>query len=308
MKALVILYPGAGKGDSHEAVREALDRHFTASGIEFEVHEQVKGDKPGEIVRARLRDGFDLVVAAGGDGTVSGVVDGLCGSSIPLGIIPTGTGNLIAREFDIPTDVDEAVALIAGKPRSLRIDAMKIGKHAYVLNAGVGIGAAVIAGTTRTSKRRFGRIAYFATALKVFRLGPRPLDVTVDGYTRKVRAVEVSISNCGILARKLYPKGPEIRSDDGHVDLWILGMRSFFDYALYLLGIVFGWRAKAEFLIASKGVSIVSRVPLPAQADGDIIGTTPLELEVLPGAVTVLVPGETDQASPQEPKDPAIVR
>ena len=298
MKALVILYPDAGKGDSHEAVREALERDFTASRIEFEIHELVKGDKPGKIVRARLRDGFDLVVAAGGDGTVSGIVDGLCGSPIPLGIIPTGTGNLIAREFGIPTDVDKAVALIAGKPRPLRIDAMKIGEHAYVLNAGVGIGAAIIAGTTRTNKRRFGRIAYAATALKVFHLGPRPLDVTIDGKTHRVRAVEVAISNCGILARKLYPKGPEIRSDDGQVDVWILGMRSFFDYVLYLLGIVFGWRAKAQFLIARKRVSIVSHVPLPAQGDGDIIGTTPLELEVLPGAVTVLVPEEPDQATP----------
>lgn len=290
MKALVIMYPGAGKGDSSEAVREALGRHFTASHIAFQIHEPVKGDNPGEIVRTRLREGFDLVVAAGGDGTVSGVVDGLYGSSVPLGIIPTGTGNLIAREFGIPTDIAAAVALIAGAPRSMRIDVMRIGKRAYILNAGVGIGAAVIAGTTRKNKRRFGRLAYLATALKIFRLGPRPLDVTVDGKSYQVRAVEVAISNCGILARVLYPKGPDIRSDDGHLDVWILGMRTFLDYVRYLLGIAIGRRAKAQFLVAQKSISIVSRVPLPAQADGDIIGTTPLEVELLPGALTVLVP------------------
>ena len=285
-----MVQPGAGKGDTHDAVREALARHFTAAGIEFEVHEKHKEDKPGEIVRARLRDGFDLVVVAGGDGTVSGVFDGLHGSSIPLGIIPTGTGNLIAREFGIPTEVDQAVALIAGTPRSLRIDAMRIGKRVYVLNAGVGISAAVIAGTSGKSKRRFGRIAYFATAFKIFRFLPRPLEVTVDGKTRKYRAVEVAISNCGILAKMMYPKGPEIRTDDGRLDVWILSMNSFLDYVRYLLGIVFGWSAKAQFFIAEKGVAITSRVPLPAQADGDIIGTTPLEVEVLAGALTVLVP------------------
>jgi YegS/Rv2252/BmrU family lipid kinase len=290
MKAFVITQPGAGKGDADGAVREALNRHFNASGIEFEVYEKRSEDDPGKIVRARLRDGFDLVVVAGGDGTVSGVVDGLYGSSIPLGIIPTGTGNLIAREFGIPTEVDDAVALIAGTPRSLRIDAMRIGERAYLLNAGVGISAAVIAGTTGKSKRRLGRIAYFVTAFRIFKFLPHPIDVTVDGTTRKYRAVEVAISNCGILAKTMYPKGPDIRSDDGHIDVWILSMRTFVDYFWYLLGIIFGWRAKAQFLTAEKKVAVASRTPLVTQADGDIIGTTPLVVEVLPGALTVLVP------------------
>jgi YegS/Rv2252/BmrU family lipid kinase len=289
MKALVILSSHAGKGDDG-AAREAITRHFTAAHIEFEIYETRKNDKLGEVVRGRLGDGFDLVVAAGGDGTVSSVFDGLYGSSIPLGIIPTGTGNLIARELNIPTEVDEAVALITDVPRSMRIDAMRIGKRVFVLNASVGISAAVIAGTTRKSKQRFGRLAYVATALKIFRFRPRPLDVTVDGKTHKYRAVEVAISNCGILAKTLYPNGPEIRTDDGHLDVWVLSMETFLDYVRYLLGIVFGRRAKAQFFVAENGVAITSRAPLVAQADGDIIGTTPLEVEVLPGALTVLVP------------------
>jgi YegS/Rv2252/BmrU family lipid kinase len=289
MKAFVLLSPGAGKGD-HEAVREAIARQFAAANIECEIHELLRSDKPHEVVRARLGDGFDLVVAAGGDGTVSSAFDGLYGSSIPLGIIPTGTGNLIAREFNIPTELDDAVALITGTPHSMRIDAMRIGERVYVLNAGVGISAAVIAGTTRKSKRRLGRVAYFATAIKLFRFRPRSLEVTVDGKTRKYRAVEVAVSNCAILAKTLYPSGPDIRPDDGHIDIWILSMDTLLDYVRYLSGIIFGRRAKAQFFIAEKSVAITSRLPLTAQADGDIIGTTPLEVEVLPGALTVLVP------------------
>jgi YegS/Rv2252/BmrU family lipid kinase len=295
MKAFVIVQPGAGKGDSHDAVREALDHHFTQAGIEFEVYAKLKENDPGGVVRSRLGDGFDLVVAAGGDGTVSSVLDGLHGSTIPLGIIPTGTGNLIAREFEIPTDVDDAVALIAGTPRQLKIDAMKIGKRVYVLNAGVGINATVIAGTTGKSKRLLGRFAYFATAIRIFKFLPRRLDVTVDGTKRRYRAVEVAISNCGILARTMYPKGPDIRSDDGHVDIWILSMESFLDYVRYLVGIAFGRRAKAQFLIARKNIVIESHIPLRAQADGDIIGTTPLTVDVLPGAFVVLVPQPPDE-------------
>jgi len=289
MKALVIISPVAGKGD-HEAVRETIARQFDATRIEYEIHEVRGGDKPGEFVRARLGDGFDLVVAVGGDGTVSGVFDGLHGSSIPLAIIPTGTGNLIAREFNIPTTLEDAVALITGAPRSMRIDAMKIGERVYVLNAGVGISAAVIAGTTRKSKRRLGRLAYFATAVRMFPFGPRSLDVTVDGEKRAYRSVEVAISNCGILAKTLYPSGPEIRSDDGHIDICILSMSTRLDYVRYLLGIISGRRAKAQFLAAEKSVAITCRFPLTAQADGDIIGTTPINVDVLAGALTVLVP------------------
>jgi len=288
MKALVILNASAGKGDTGAAVRKALAARLGAS--DYEVHETQKGEDPGAVVRERLRDGVDTVVAAGGDGTVSAIVDALHGSSIRLGIIPVGTGNLIARELNIPTDIDKAVELIAGSPRAMKMDAMKIGDRHYVLNAGVGASAEVIANTTRGDKKRFGRLAYHVTAFRIFRFRPRPMDITVDGTTQSYRAVEVSISNCGILAKALYPKGPDIRSDDGHVDIWILGMKTFWDYVGYVVGSIFGRPAKAEFFTAEKNVVIKSRVPLTTQADGDVIGTTPLTLEVLPGALTVLVP------------------
>ncbi len=295
MKALVILTPPADK-TAHESLREAMKRHFTASHIDFEVHETLKTDRPNQIVRDRLREGFDMVVAAGGDGTVSAVSDGLAGSSIPLGIIPTGTGNLFARELDVPLEVDAAVALIAGTPRSRKTDAMRIGKRMYILNASVGISATVIGSTTRKSKGRFGRIAYVGTAifklLKFKLLKPRHLIVTVDGEAHKYRAVEVAITNCGILGKMLYPKGPDICVDDGHLDVWVLSMQTFLDYPRYLFDLVTGRPTKlhAHFIKAEKSISIRCSVPLSVQADGDIIGRTPVEIEILPGALTVLVP------------------
>jgi YegS/Rv2252/BmrU family lipid kinase len=257
-----------------------------------------------------MRCGIDIAVAAGGDGTVSAVIDGIAGSSIPLGIIPTGTGNLIARELGIPEDVDDAVRLIAGAPQSRKIDVMKIGDRAFVLNASVGISAAVISDTTRKSKRYFGRIAYFwNTVLKMFTLKRRKLAVTVDGVRQEYRAIEVAIMNCGILAKMLYPKAPEIHVDDGYLDVLILGTKPFREYPLYLLGILAGRTPDiiSRFLKVRKHVTIRSSVPLQVQADGDMIGTTPLDVEILPGAVTVLVPGEdvnlpsldSDQKAPE---------
>ena len=214
------------------------------------------------------------MVAAGGDETVPAVIDGLIGTSIPLGIIPVGTGNLIAHELNIPLEIAEAVALIAGAHKSRQIDALRIGKRVYVLNASLGISASVPGGTTRKNKRRFGRIAYFWTViLKIFTLRRRYLVVTVDGKALNYRAVEVAIFNCGILANVLYPKGPDIRIDDGHLDVWIVSSKTFQDYPRYLFQMITRMRAKrlSHFLSSGNSVSIRSSVPLPVQADGDII-------------------------------------
>ena len=291
MKAFVILNPAAGK-KTQDSVREALANRFGLSHIQYEVYETRKTDRVAEIVRTRPRDSFDLVVAAGGDGTVSDVIDGMVQDPKPLGIIPTGTGNLIARELGIPQDVDGAIAVIASAPRSRTIDAMRIGGRVFVLNASVGISASVIGRTTSKNKRRFGPVAYIGTAiLKMFALRPRYIVVAVDGLAHEYRAVEAAIMNCGMLARTLYPKGPEISIDDGHLDVWILGPKTIRDYPRYIRGVVSGRPIDlARFLTAERSVSIRSTLPLPVQADGDIIGTTPVLVELLRDAVTVLVP------------------
>ncbi len=284
-----------------QALRDMLSRYWGAGGLDYEVYETHKGDPLAEVVRRRLPDGFDLVVVAGGDGTVSAVSDGLTGTSIPLGIIPTGTGNLLARELSIPEEVEAAIALIAGSHCTRRIDAMRIGARVYVLNASVGLSASVIDGTTRKSKSRFGRIAYVGTAiLKLLSSKPRYLVVEVDGKAHPYRAVEVAILNCGMPGKAPYPKNPDIRIDDGHLGVWILSMKTFWDYVRYAIGLGTGWpvHREAQFIRAAKTVSIRSNVPLQVQADGDITGTTPINVEVLPGALAVLVPKEPE-AMPQ---------
>jgi len=291
-KALVILNPSAAPG-VRESVLRALERRFPAARIEYTVDEPRAGVPFGEIVRARLGEGFDLIVAAGGDGTVSAVVDGLAGSGIPLGIIPTGTANLVARELNIPLAPDDAAALIAEAPRSRMIDAMRIGPRVYVLIVGIGISASVAGGTTRRNKRRFGLVAYLGAAiLKAIEFRPRHLEVIVDGVSRKHHAVEVAIANCGILAKMVFPRGPDIHVDDGHLDVWILDTRTLLDYPRYLFRVVARKPSspRARFIKAERHITVKSASPLPVQADGDVIGATPVEIEVIPGAVRVFVP------------------
>ena len=302
MKAFIVLNPAAGK-NAEAPIGESIGRYFASFQIECEIYETLKEDKPGDIVRARLKNPIDMVVAAGGDGTVSAVIDGLAGSSVPLGIIPAGTANLIARELNVPLEMKDAIALIASEHKFRKIDAMRIGQRLYVLNISLGISASVISGTTPKNKSRFGRIAYLPTAiLKIFTFRRRYLSVAVDGKALNYRAIEVEILNCGILGNVLYPMGPDIRIDDGHLDIWIMSLETLLDYPRYLLAMIIGRPPKhlSHFINAEKSVSIKSIVPLPVQADGDIIGTTPIEVEVLSGALTVLVPEKPESLPNQD--------
>jgi len=294
MKALVILNPVAGHVDP-DALRDALRRHFGAAGIAYEIHETQPGDLPGGIVRDRLGQGFDLMVAAGGDGTISAMLDGLAGRPVPLGIIPVGTGNLVARELGIPIDIDQAVALIAGAHDCRRIDAMRIGARVYVLNVSVGVSAAVAGDMTHQDKGRFGRLAYVGSAIfRILQFRRRYLTVTVDGQARPCRAVEVTVLNCAIFGRGLYPKEPVIRVDDGCLDIWIVSMRALIDYLKYFFRILTGRAAPrmARHFTARTRIAIHGARPCQVQADGDIIGTTPVEIEVLPRTLTVIVPAQ----------------
>jgi YegS/Rv2252/BmrU family lipid kinase len=252
------------------------------------------GDPIAEIVRGRLSKGFECVVAVGGDGTVAAVAHALEGGTVPLGIVPAGTGNMVARELGIPLTIEAAVALIAGSSQTRRIDAMRINGRTFLLNAGVGINAETIDQTSRLGKSLFGRSAYFGTAVwKVLQAKPQRLEVTVDGEMRVYQATDVAISNCGILAKALNPNGPDIRADDGQIDVCILCMKTPLEYPwYYFLRHIAPKRVNKiihEFA-AKKSVSVRSQVPIVVQADGDIIGATPVEVEVLPMALRVLVP------------------
>ena len=292
MKVLIILNPASGK-NTIELMREAVTRQFTNSKIDFEIYESKKEDDLGDIVRARLKDGFELVVAAGGDGTVSNVINGLVGTHIPLGIIPAGTANLLAQELKVPLSIEDAIALIIGRHEFKKIDAMKIGPRVYDLNVSSGLSATVVSNTTPENKSRFGFFAYvWTTIVKLFTLKDHYFVVTVDGKTLKYRAAEIAIFNCGIIAKSLYPQGPDILVDDGRLNIWVLNAKTIQDYPWYLFQMITGRPAKhlSHFVTAEKKISIKSDVPVPVQADGDIIGTTPIEIEVLHGAIEVIVP------------------
>ncbi|HRR34041.1 MAG TPA: diacylglycerol kinase family protein [Kiritimatiellia bacterium] len=293
MKLLFMVAPTVGD-EVRAALRSALQELPAGSRAGCEVCAVTPEDSIPDKVREHMHEGIDGVVAVGGDGTVSAVAHALVDTQVPLGIVPAGTGNLVARELGIPLDIHAAVALAAGAHSLRAIDAMLIDGRTYLLNAGVGVNAAVIDRTSRLGKSLFGRTAYVGTAVwKVLQAKPQRLTVTIDGEPRTYDATDVLISNCGTLARVLHPNGPDIRADDGHVDVCIICMKVAIEYPwYYFLRSLFPRHVNRIIheLQARCTVSIRSESPMAVQADGDIIGTTPVTVNLHPKALSVMVP------------------
>ena len=165
----VFVVVNAKSGNSSpEEVRKAWKAHQVEGSGEYRIHEPGAGEDILAIVRGAVAQGFDTVVAAGGDGTVSAVANGLIGSGARLGIIPLGTANVLARELGIPLVLADACALLNGPNTTISIDAMKVKGTHYFTQIGIGVDAFMIRDTTAEHKRWLGNGAYIWTAATRF--------------------------------------------------------------------------------------------------------------------------------------------
>jgi YegS/Rv2252/BmrU family lipid kinase len=299
-RLFVVLNPKSGSF-AENAVKNALGSMFSCEDGSCVIHEMTGQDDLAKLAREASERGCGIVVAAGGDGTVSAIAEGLVGSDTPLGIIPLGTANVLARELGIPVELNAAVALLAGPYETKAIDAMNVKEKHYFTQVGVGIDSLMIAGTTRERKQRFGRIAYITTAVACLAgFEPRRFTVTVDKRKTHRRASQVLLANCGTLGQPPFRWGPDITPDDGRIDVCIARARTFVDYLQLGWLVVRGRQSDSpnvHYLAAERSVSIKTHTPLPVQADGEIIGQTPVSVRVVQGAIRVVVPVKSAKSS-----------
>ena len=291
-RALLIANPASRRG------RHLVDRTVRAIEQEGLQCDRVLTERAGhaaEIAAARGRD-YDVVFTLGGDGTAMEVAGALAWSGIPIGVLPGGTGNLLARALGTPRNVEAAVrALSAGEVR--RIDLGTVHGHRFAVAAGVGIDAAMVEQTPAWLKRRLGVLAYTLIATRAA-LGAVLLRrfflvrVTVDGETIERRAAAVLFANFGAILDNRISFGPGIASDDGVLDCCIFSPRGLLD-AMRIM-----WRVtRRDFrpdpaIYYRKGTSfrIETEPVLPLQADGELLGVTPADVVVESLAAHVLIP------------------
>lgn len=246
-----------------------------------------------------LDEGVDVVIAAGGDGTIRAVASALAGTSTPMGIVPLGTGNLLARNVDLVLDKTEWALRIAlwGRNRTIDVGTARTAEdgdsHVFTVMTGLGFDATVMAKTTADAKSRLGWLAYLEAGSRTLAGKPSHVKITYDDdYRVSARVRSVLGGNCGKLQGGIQLL-PEAVIDDGLLDVLVVSPKNLGEW----LGVV----ASVVGRKASKGlhtdirkcqkVVIESREELDIQLDGDPIGQSGyLAMEVLPSALTVRVP------------------
>jgi YegS/Rv2252/BmrU family lipid kinase len=241
--------------------------------------------------------GADLVIVCGGDGTVREVCAELAGTGIPVGIVPAGTGNLLARNLGLPLYIRAAIDVaLAGQDRA--IDMVEVGGDGiddthFLVMAGLGFDAAIMEGVNEDIKKRVGWLAYVLSALKSLMFPAVRVEIVVDdGEPSRHRARTVVVGNVGFLQAGM-PLLPDAAIDDGLLDVVILHPRNLLSWVPLAWRVLLKRPHTDELVNRMTGRTVVLRAATetPRQLDGDSIGPgKELRMTCVPGRLLVRVP------------------
>lgn len=299
-KAAIVFNPAAGKADP-VVLDQVVGEHFTRANRAYEILEISGRDDVEVVVSKAIARGCDLVVVAGGDGTLSSVAKSLVNSEVPLGILPVGTANVLARELGIPQDLAEACRLLVEDPVKTKIDVMEVGEHVSVSHVSVGIYSLIADKVTPEVKKSFGHSAYLWALLReTAKHKSWAFSIEVDGRSYYQRASLVLIANAGSVGVSTLRWGTEIRPDDGEVNVCIVRAQTLRDYLAIVWHLLLGRHQddlSLKYLTAKRSVTVRASELLPVRVDGEIIDNENIDLQVLPKALWVLVPGRLESLS-----------
>ena len=300
MRTVLIFNPTSGistiaeKRMSPEETESAILEGLRTYGIEPQLLHTTPEDGGWGMAKRAADEGAELVIAAGGDGTIHAVTNGLVGTQSILGIIPTGTMNNVALSLNIPDTISAACSAIAnGETRT--IDVGKINDHVFIEVAGVGLEAALAAAGEEIKHAGLLSIVHgILSGLKTFfGFKAAHMRIAVDGgKLRTYHAFQVTICNAPLYGLHLQ-LAPDILMDDGLLDVVIYGRVSKAEYLRHALSM---WRRgpyQPKFKhLRVRSLRVIADEAMEIHADGEPRGYTPAEVRVLPAALRIRVPVE----------------
>lgn len=302
-RAKFIINPAAWQGSggvTTDHCVELLARH----GIHAEITPTTEDDHGSGLARRAQGEGYDLVIAGGGDGTIHDVATGLIGTGIPLGILPLGTMNNVAASLHIPTDLDAAAAVIA-QGRRVKIDVGQCNGRPFLEAVSIGLEAPMFPLTESLRHSGLGGLvrALFAGVSLLVRSRMHPIVLELDGHRRHVRARQVTISNAPLYGMG-FSAAPNASLTDGRLDVAVSRYARRRDVLVHYWSLVSGQRELRTDIkiIQAKRVRVGATEAMPVAVDGVEAGATPLRVHVMPGALTVLAPAAS--AMPAAPAAP----
>ncbi len=293
-KAVLIANPKTGRYISRRKTVQELVSDLNARGLDTELRLTSGPGDAAAIAAQAARDGKTDVIVAGGDGTINEAIQGLVGAKARLGILPRGTGNVLARELGLPINVDEAITIaVRGNSKRVHIgvaiDEETDKRRHFVLMAGIGLDASVVRRVQPSLKRRIGRGAFWVSGLShLATWDPRPFTLEINGA--KYTATFAAIGKAALYGGDLMIT-PRARLDKPTFEICIIDTFSRVKY-LQLLSY-----AMREGMPNDKnGVRFVEATVVkatgqaPVQVDGELLGHLPMRFEISPYSMEVIVP------------------
>ena len=288
----VIVNPASGRD---EPVLSVLNRVLQPAGIKWDVFVTHEAGDAQQYAQQAVAAGVDAVAVYGGDGTVTEAASGLIGSNMPLAILPGGTANVMSIELGIPGTLQAAAEMLCDPARGMRlVDMGMIGDRPFFGHLAIGLEADMHQTADRAMKDRLGFLAYPIAALQAL------VDRSVARFTLTLddEKVEMDLLNCmvtnigsiGVLGATL---AHNISVSDGLLDVLLIRNTDVASLS-ELVGSLTGLADPANRLPhwQVRNVSITADPPQRVTADGEVLGSTPVDIKVLPGAVHVIVPAE----------------
>lgn len=294
--AHLIFNPVAGQGNAEQELQ--LIRDLLEPSMHLEVHETTADLCAEELAQKAIAAQADLVIASGGDGTVSAVAGSLINTGIPLGIIPRGTANAFASALGIPAGlapIQNACQTILTGQRKV-VDAARCNGLPMVLLAGIGLEAETVERADRAAKDRWGALAYLMAGWQ--QLDEQELfdtEIEVDGKVEKFQAGAITIANAAPVTSVLAQGIGQVVFDDGLLDVTIASASTKLEAIrtiARLLGSALLKPVESPNIahMGARRLKVTTNPPQKVVVDGEIIGTTPIEVECIPGGLTVMTP------------------
>jgi diacylglycerol kinase (ATP) len=291
----VIINPTAGQD---QAILGVLNSVFHQAGYEWDVSITNKAGDACRYARQAAEAGVDVVAAYGGDGTVMEVASGLIGTGVPLAIFPGGTANVMSLELGISSDLAEAIAIVCREDCArVPIDMGRLADDRYfILRVGIGLEAEMVEGADRNLKDRLGTVAYALSALQALR-DPTisRYTLTIDGQRFECEGAACVICNSGNLGGAGITISSAVSVRDGLLDVFVLrqaDLPSLLSIARDVLLTQADPNTPALQHWQGREITVLAEPHQNVQADGEVLGQTPVTATVLPSVIEVIVPGD----------------
>ncbi|MUG92106.1 YegS/Rv2252/BmrU family lipid kinase [Scytonema sp. UIC 10036] len=297
--ACLIFNPVAGQGNSEQDL--AMIRAILEPEIDLDIQMTTEDSCADDLARQAIERGVDLVIASGGDGTLSEVATAVVGTEVPFGIISRGTANAFAHALGIPDTIDAACKVILqGVTRT--VDAAYCNGHPMVLLAGIGFEADAVERADREAKNRFGILAYVLAGVQELRkMEHFDVEIETEDKIVKTTAAAVTVANAAP-STSILAQGPAgIIVDDGLLDMTIVAPANragAIAAAFHLFQTASTGNAAERNDIGylrAKQFKIKTDPPQKVVVDGEILGTTPVEIHCVPAGLTVFVPSVEEE-------------